>query len=132
MVLFVRLLSLVGMKVPDGGIGGLGEDFSSRPYAWLRPDFVPPPLSLLLRILLLSLLRLLLNLILLMLSFVKPGCLISASLVILRFLLSNFLVSLVTFCHRKISWIFLGSRVGICRKQLVPRKLLLVVWMVGL
>ena len=65
----------------------LKEDLSSRPYAWLRPDYVPPSPFLVLRILLLSLLRLLLNLILLMLSFVKPGCLISVGLVILKFLL---------------------------------------------
>ena len=41
MVSFGRLLSLVG----DDGIRRwnrwLREDLSSRPYAWLRPDFVP-------------------------------------------------------------------------------------------
>ena len=30
------------MRVSGGGGGGSGEDLSSRPYAWLRPDFVPP------------------------------------------------------------------------------------------
>ena len=112
--------------------GWLREDLSSRPYAWLRPDFVPPSPFLLLRILLLSLLRLLLNLILLMLSFVKPGCLISVGLVILRFLLSSFLILLVIFCLRRITWIFLGLRVVIYRRLLVPKKLLRVVWMFGL
>ena len=78
--------------------------------------------SLLFRILNLSLLRFWLNLILLMLSFVRPGCLISAGPVILRFLLINFLVLLVTFCLSKISWIFLGSRVEIYKMLLVPKK----------
>ena len=54
-------------------------------------------LSWWLRILKLSLLELLLNLILLMLSSVKLGCLIFAGLVILRFLQIVFLVSSVTF-----------------------------------
>ena len=40
--------------------------------------------------------------------------------------MSNFLVSLVTSCLRKTSWIFLESRVVTCRRWLVPKKLLLV------
>ena len=42
MVFFVKLL----LSRRDEGIrrwkGWLREDLSSRPYAWLRPDFVPP------------------------------------------------------------------------------------------
>ena len=112
----------------------LREDLSSRPYAWLRPDFVPPsPNSLLSRILRLSLLRLLLSLILLMLSFGRPGCLISVGLVILLSLLISSWILLVIFCLRRTStWIFLGLRVGICRRLLGLKSLLLVVWMVGL
>ena len=37
-----RLLSLVGILGFVSGLTGLREDLSSRPYAWLRPDFVPP------------------------------------------------------------------------------------------
>ena len=42
MISLSRLLSVVG----DTGIrkwaGWLREDLGSRPYAWLRPDFLPP------------------------------------------------------------------------------------------
>ena len=63
-----------------------------------------------------------LSLILLMLSFVKPGCLISVGLVILMFLLSNFLILLAIFCLRSLIWIFLGLRVVIYRRWLVLKK----------
>ena len=43
-----------------------------------------------------------------MLSFERPGCLISVGLVILKFLQIIFLSSSVTFCLSRISWIFLG------------------------
>ena len=64
-----------GMLGSVSGPFGFGEDLSSRPYFWLRPDFVPPspvlivkdPQSQVSRILVLSL-------ILLMLSFARPGC----------------------------------------------------------
>ena len=40
-------LELVVVRRRDFGIrkwvSWLREDLSSRPYAWLRPDFVPPP-----------------------------------------------------------------------------------------
>ena len=49
------------------------EDLSSRPYVWLRPDFVPPSPFLVVQDPHSRLLGLLLSLILLMLSFVKPG-----------------------------------------------------------
>ena len=42
MVLFVRLLSPVGDEGIRRWTRWLREDSSSRPYAWLRPDFVPP------------------------------------------------------------------------------------------
>ena len=53
-------------------VNWLREDLSSRPYAWLRPDFVL--LVLLSRILRLSQLVSWSSLILLMLSFAKLGC----------------------------------------------------------
>ena len=56
----------------------LREDLGSGPHAWLRPDFVlviKDPQTQTSR-----------NLILLMPSFVKPGCLFSVGLVILSFL----------------------------------------------
>ena len=42
MVSFGRLLSLVGMMVSRRWSRWLREDSSSKPYVWLRPDFVPP------------------------------------------------------------------------------------------
>ena len=42
MVFFKSLLFLVGMMGSVRWTRWLGEDFSSRPYVWLRPDFVPP------------------------------------------------------------------------------------------
>ena len=110
----------------------LREDLSSRPYAWLRPDFVPPAPFLVIRILLPILLGSLLNLILLMLSFVRPGCLIFVGLVILRFLLISFSVLLVIFCLNRVAWIYLVLLVVTCKRLLVRKSLLLVVWMVGL
>ena len=35
-------MSLVGMMGFASGLWWLREDLSSRPYVWLRPDFVPP------------------------------------------------------------------------------------------
>ena len=103
----------------------LREDLSSRPYVWLRPDFVPPSPFLVIHDPHTQSSQIL------MLSFVRPGCLISVGLVILRFLQIVFLISLVTFCLSRISWICLKSLVETCRMLLVLR-LLLVVWMVGL
>ena len=85
--------------------GWLREDLGSRPCAWLRPDFVPLSPFLVVRDPQTQ--SSLLSLILSMQIFVKLGCLIFVGLVILRFLLSNFLVSLVIFCLKRISWIFL-------------------------
>ena len=63
--------------------GWLREDSSSRPYAWLRPDFVPPsPFLVIKDPQTQSSHDCWLSPIILMLSFVKPGCLISVSLVI--------------------------------------------------
>ena len=64
------------------------------------------PLSLLLRILRLSLLGFWLNLILLMLSFARPGCLFSVGLVIPSSLLISSWVLFVIFCLRSLIWIF--------------------------
>ena len=55
----------------------------TRPYVWLRPDFVPPSPFSLSRILRLGRLAFWLNLILSMRSFVKLGCLFSVGRVIL-------------------------------------------------
>ena len=104
----------------------LREDLSSRPYFWLRPDCVPPS-----PFLKLSLLGFWLNLIILMLSFAKPGCLFSVGLVIPSSLLISSWVLLVIFCLGSLIWIFLGLRVVTCRRWLVPKSLLLVVWMGG-
>ena len=62
----------------------LREDLSSRPYVWLRPDFLPLSPFKLSRILRFSLLRSWLNLILSMLSSARLGCLFSVGLVILQ------------------------------------------------
>ena len=37
-----RLSFLVGILGFVSGLCGFREDLSSRPYVWLRPDFVPP------------------------------------------------------------------------------------------
>ena len=107
----------------------LREDLSSRPYVWLRPDFVPPSPFSSSRILRLGLLVFWLNLILLMLSFVKLGCPFSVGRVILWSLRISSWILLVISCLGKLIWIFLGFRVAICRRLLVHRSLLLVDWM---
>ena len=61
----------------------LREDLSSRPYVWLRPDFVPLSPFLIVKDPQTGSSRILLNLILSMLSFVKLGCLFSEGRVIL-------------------------------------------------
>ena len=77
----------------------LREDLGSRPYAWLRPDFVS-----------LKLPGFWLNLILLTLSSARLGCPFSGGLVILSRIL------LVICCLKNLSLIFLGLRVGTCRR----------------
>ena len=110
----------------------LREDLSSRPYAWLRPDFVPPSPFLV----------------------VKDPQTQSSQIIVEPHLIDaefrkawmpyfcrsghppvsaeQFLDFIGHFCLRRMFWIFLGLRVGICRRWLVPKKLLQVVWMVGL
>ena len=90
----------------------LREDLGARPYAWLRPDFVPPSLFLVKKVLLLKLLGSLLSLVSLMLSSAKPGCLFSVGLVILSSLLTS-------YWH------------GTCKRLLWLKRPLLAVWMGG-
>ena len=90
-------------------------------------------LSLLLRILRLSLLGFWLNLILLMLSFARPGCLFSVGLVIPSSLLISSWVLFVIFCLRSLIWIF-PRITGRDLQEVVRAKknlLLVVVWMGG-
>ena len=58
------------------------------------------------------------NLFSLVLSSAGPGCLFSVGLVIPLSLLISSWILLVIFCLKSLSWIFLGSRVGICRRLL--------------
>ena len=55
-------------------VNWLREDLSSRPYAWLRPDFVPPSPFLVVKGPQTGSSRILVEPHLLMLSFVKLGC----------------------------------------------------------
>ena len=113
-------------------VNWLREDLSSRPHAWLRPDFVPPSPFSLSRILRLGRLGFWLNLNLLMPSFVKLGCFFSVGRVILLLLRISSWTLLVISCLRSLFWIFRGLLVGTCRRWLVLKSLLLVGWMGGL
>ena len=88
-------------------------------------------LSLLLRVLKLSLLGFWLSLTPLMLSFARPGCLFSVGLVIPSSLLISSWILLVISCLKSLIWIFLGFLGGICKRLLGLKGLLLVVWMGG-
>ena len=97
----------------DGGTNWLREDLGSRPYAWLRPDFVPPSPFLVIKDP--QYLGFWWSHILLTPSFVKPRCLLSVGLVILFLLLTSFWILWVTFYLRSLILIFPGLRGVICR-----------------
>ena len=136
--LLIGFLRQVVASRRDEGIrkwkGWLREDLGSRPYAWLRPGFcssISP--SWLFMILILSHLRFWSSLILLMLSFVRPGFLIFVGLVILRYSSDRFLGFIGHFLPQQ-GCLDLPriTLVVTCKKLLVRKRLLLVVWMVGL
>ena len=64
-------------------------------------------------------------------EFRKAWMFFSVGLVILSSLLISSWILLVIFCLRSLTWIFLGLRVGICRRWLVLTSPLQVVWMGG-
>ena len=97
----------------------LREDFSSRPYVWLRPYFVPASPFLVVNDPQTPSSRILVEPHLIDAEFRKAWMLFSVGLVILSSLLINFLVLLVIFCLRSLIWIFLGLRDAICRRWLV-------------
>ena len=87
-----------------------GEDLSSRPYIWLRPDFVPPSPFLV----------------------VKDSQTQSSRVVVEPHLIdAEFRKAWMPYFCSRISWICPGSLVETCRKLLVLKRLLRVVWMVG-
>ena len=123
---------LVGMRGSVGGLGGSGRiSVLGLMFGFglililLLPSLVVKDLEL-------SHLGFWLNLILLMLSSARPGSLFSADLVVLLSLLISSWILLVISCLRRLIQIFPGLLVGICRKLLVLKSLLLVGWMVGL
>ena len=91
----------------------LREDLGSRPYVWLRPDFVPPSPFLVVK---------------------DPqiGCLFSEGGVILLLLWISSWTLLVISCLKSLLWIFPGLRDGTCGRWLGLKSLLLVCWMGGL
>ena len=96
--------------------GWLSEDLSSRPYIWLRLDYVPPPPFLVVKDSQTQSSRVVVEPHLIDAEFRKAWMPYFCRLVILRFLQIVFLISSVTFCLSKISWIFLVSRVEIYKK----------------
>ena len=99
---------------------------------WFREDLGARPSLLVVKDPLTETSRILVELILLMLSSVRPGCLSSVGLVNLLLLLISSWILLVIFSLTSLIWLFFGLRDGICRRWLVPKKLLQVDWMVGL
>ena len=103
----------------------LREDLGSRPYAWLRRDFVPPSPVLVVKDPLTEACWLLVEPHLTDAEFCKAWMPFSVGLVILLSLLISSRILSVISCFRNLSWIFLGSRVGICRRLRRQRSLLL-------
>ena len=106
----------------------LREDLSSRPYAWLRPDFVPPAPFLVIKDPIANSSRILVEPHLIdaefrkawMPYFCRSGHPHVSSDQFLDFI-GHFLP------QENLLWISPGSLGGICRRLLVPRGLLLVV-----
>ena len=111
----------------------LREDLSSRPYVWLRPDFVPPSPFLVVKDPQTGSSHILVEPHLIDAEFRKAWmpffCRSGHPVVTPDQFLGFFLV---IFCLRSLIWIFLGLRVVTYRRWLVLKSLLLVVWMVGL
>ena len=109
----------------------LREDLGSRPYALLRPDFVPSSPFLVVKDPQIQSSRILVEPHLTDAEFRKAwmpffvGLAILLSLLIISWNLS------VISCLKNLSWIFLGFRVGICRRLRRQRSLLQAVWMGG-
>ena len=99
----------------------LREDLSSRPYAWLRPDFVPPSQSS----------RILVEPHLIDAEFRKAWMPYFCRSGHPQVSAEQFLDFIGHFLPQENLLDLLGSRDGTCKKLLVPRGLLQVVWMVG-
>ena len=122
----------------------LREDLSSRPYAWLRPDFVTPSALLVVKDPQTGSSRISDERHLIDADFRKAWmpffCRSGHPVVTLDFVGHVILLSLrmsswillVISCLRRLIWIFLGLLVGICRRLLVLKSLLLVDWTGGL
>ena len=109
----------------------LREGLGARPYAWLRPDFVPPSPFLVVKDPLTEASRMLVEPHLVDAEF-RKAWMPFFSVAILLSLLVSFWLLWVIFCLRNLSLIFLRLRGGICRRLLGLRSLPLEVWMVGL
>ena len=110
----------------------LREDLGSKPYAWLRPHFVPPPPFLVVKDPQTESSQILVDPRLIDAEFRKAWMPSSVGLVILWLLLFSFWISLGICCLRNLCFIFLGLRVGTCRRLPGTKSLLLEVWIGGL
>ena len=114
-------------------LGWLREDLGSRPYVWLRPDFVPPSPFLVVKDPQTQSSQIVIDPHLIDAEFRKAWMPYFCRSGHPHVSAEQFLGFIGHFLPQEnISWIFLGSRVGICRRWLVPKRLLQVVWMVGL
>ena len=108
------------------------EYLSSWPYAWLRPDFVPPFPFLVVKDPQAQSSRVLVEPHLIDAEFRKAWIPSSVGLVILLLLLTSSWSLLGIFCLKNHSWIFPGLLDGTCRRWHVPRGLQQEGWMGGL
>ena len=109
----------------------LREDLGSRPYAWLRPDFVPWSPFLVVKDPLTEASRILVEPHLIDAEFRKAWMPFFCRSAILLLLLTSFWDLWVIFCFRSLSWIFLEELRGICRRLPWLKSLLQVGWMIG-
>ena len=105
----------------------LREDLSSRPYAWLRPDFVPPSPFLVGKDPPTQSSRIIVEPHLIDAEFRQAWMPYFCRSGHPHVSAEQFLDFIGHFCLKKICWISLGSLGGTCKKLLVPRGLLLVV-----
>ena len=108
------------------------EDLSSRPYVWLRPDFVPPSPFLAVQDPHSQFSRIKVEPHLVDAEFRKAWMLYFCGSGHSDVSPEQLLDFIVIFCLRKLLWIFFGKRVVIYRRWFVLKNLRLVVCMVWL
>ena len=110
-----RLLFVEGILGSVSGYLASG-DLSSRPYAWLRPEFVRPSQFLVVKDSQTPSSRILVEPHLIDAEFRKAWMLFSVGLVILSSLLISSWILLDISCLKSLIWIFRGLRDGTCRR----------------